>query len=295
MDAMHKQRWCAIAAIALMWLAMPVWAADIMVFANRPLKSVEAFTEQLQQGTEHTVAMTTRQADLARADVVVALGGASLAALPDDFNKPLVAAFVSRQQYLEHRTKIRSAVFIEPSLEKQLRLARALLGPEQRLGVLLDSAKQWAEFIPLALPEEGQIDGIGLTAVRFVEDYDSLNHALVSLLQDSEALVGIYDTELYSATNIKNILITAYRQNVPLIGPSNAYIKAGALASLYSDLPQMAKRSVEIIEQGLQGQWPAADYNPYFHVRYNQQVARSLNMVLPDADVLAEQLSRPRQ
>ena len=38
--------------------------------------------------------------------------------------------------------------------------------------------------------------------------------------------------------------------------------------------------------------WPDADYNPYFKVRYNQQVGRSLNLLLPDAEPLASQLTK---
>ncbi|ASP38629.1 hypothetical protein CHH28_08040 [Bacterioplanes sanyensis] len=283
MDAMQVQRWITIAVLTLVCWAPASWAADVMVFGHRPHPSIQAFAKQLQQQSQHTVSMTTQVSELSKADLVVAVGAQSLAAVAGAIDSPLVAVFVSREQYLAHAQQVKSAVFIEPSLLKQLRLARALVGPEKRLGVLLNNQQQWTDLTSMALPEDGELAGIGSVSIQQLDNFDSLNHALVALLKDSEALVGVYDTELYSAANIKNILITAYRQNVPLIGPSNAYIKAGALATLHSDLNHVAQRTVEVIDAGLSGQWPAADYNPYFDVRYNDQVARSLNMVLPEA------------
>ncbi|WP_189388403.1 hypothetical protein [Bacterioplanes sanyensis] len=273
---------------------MPAWAAEVMVFSHRPMRSVESFTQQLQQLSKHDIAQTTQVDALAGAKLVVAVGAPSVAALAGKVSQPVLAVYITRQHYLQYQAQLRSALFIEPPLARQLALARALLGPEQQLGVLLEAREQWSEFSAQPLRADGTVDSLlGPLRVVAVSDYDSLNHALVALLKDSHALVGVYDPELYSAANIKNILITAYRQNVPLFGPSNAYIKAGALATTHSDMAQMAQRTAEMLDLAIAGNWPAAGYNPYFHVRYNEQVARSLNMVLPDAQALAAELADP--
>ena len=96
--------------------------------------------------------------------------------------------------------------------------------------------------------------------------------------------------------NIENILITAYRHNIPLIGPSNAYINAGALASTYSDLTDVARRLSEILQKGLgHNDWAKPDYNSYFSVSYNHQVARSLNLNLPDVDTVVASIKKTEQ
>ena len=54
----------------------------------------------------------------------------------------------------------------------------------------------------------------------------------------------------------------------------------------------MARRLSDVLRTGLkEGVWPQADYNPYFKVRFNEQVGRSLNLLLPDSDKLAAEIS----
>src|SRR5690554_8109085 len=98
-------------------------------------------------------------------------------------------------------------------------------------------------------------------SLYFADESESGAHALVHLLRDNSALVGIYDNELYSPENIKTILISAYRQNIPLIGPSAAYLKAGSLASTYRNIDDTALRLFEVLKLGITiGEWPVVEF-----------------------------------
>jgi len=292
-DAHKLYRWLAACLLTCL-LALPVQAdnTQIAFVVHEKLPSVE----QLLQKTAERLDIT---AELRRLNnppptgwqsyaAVVLVGPQALEAWSFAESPPAVAVFVSRDAVAAVSSKLASALYLEPPLKRQIALAKSILGADRPLGVLMQDKSEWKNSGLSSLPLQQS-----LVTPYFVDQYENLNRALLDLLKNSHALIGTYDTELYSSTNIKNILITAYRQNKPLIGPSSAYIKAGALATTYSDIDDVAHRLSEMLLTGLKEHvWPDADYNPYFKVRYNQQVGRSLNLLLPDAESLASQLTK---
>ncbi|MCD8523514.1 MAG: hypothetical protein LRY66_12500 [Saccharospirillaceae bacterium] len=265
--------------------------ARIVFVAHEKLPSVEQLVEKtsalLETRSELRLLHEPPEAGWQSYDAVVLVGPQALESWSFEHSPAAVAVFVSRDAAAAYRQQLASALYLEPPLKRQVALAKSILGSDRPLGILVQDKAQWKNSGLSALPLQQ-----ALVTPYFVDQYGNLNRALLDLLKNSHALIGTYDTELYSSTNIKNILITAYRQNKPLIGPSSAYIKAGALATTYSDLDDVARRLSEILLTGLKEQlWPDAGYNPYFKVRYNQQVGRSLNLLLPDADELAVRLT----
>lgn len=276
MEAIRRITW----TLVLLLFAVGA-SADIALLASSPSKvafSLQSLlAEKLQTPviliTDHTKPLNSQEYDVA-----IAIGSEAIEAydLPDTL--PVIAAFVSQSDYRKHAKRLASAVFVEPSFERQLRLARAILGGDSKFGVLVQGS--------------APADVVGKDVyVYSVSEFDTLNHALVKLLAENQALIGAYDPELFSSDNIKNILITAYRHNRPLIGPSSAYLRAGALATTYSNLDDIAQRLGDIVTHFNQKEaWPPADFNPYFRIGFNEQVGRSLNLLLPDIDKVTQTL-----
>jgi len=232
-----------------------------------------------------------KQVDWSSFDAIVLLGEPVLDAWQTPTDSPVVAVFVSRESAQRRSAILKSAIYVEPPLSRQITLSKILLGFDVRLGVLVSDA-----FAASAADEVAKVQREEFVNIYPLSDLNNLNRTLIELLADNQALVGVYDSELYSPGNIKNILITAYRQNRPLIGPSSAYIKAGSLASTYSDLDDVSKRLIEILSAGLNNkQWAKQDYNPYFQVRYNEQVGRSLNLSLPNVDDAVKALMKAEE
>jgi ABC-type uncharacterized transport system substrate-binding protein len=263
-------------------------AFQVAVVSHKPLASIERLVQATaeQTGARVSSVVWDKAIDWKIYDAVV-LAGPKAVELWQPAGTPAVAVFVSRIVTEQAKIKLASAVYIEPPLSRQIALAKAILGNDRSMGILAQNAQS----LSLARFAGQPLSAFNVTPY-FVDQYDSLNRALADLLKKNQALIGVYDLELFSSANIKNILITAYRQNKPLIGPSSAYIKAGALATTYSDLDDVARRLSQILLTGVkEGVWPAADYNPYFHVRYNEQVGRSLNLVLPQEAQLRQMIS----
>jgi ABC-type uncharacterized transport system substrate-binding protein len=120
-----------------------------------------------------------------------------------------------------------------------------------------------------------------------------LADALDGVLEESEALLVLPDTDVYNAGTIRNILLTSYRKQVPLIGISQAYVKAGALCAIYSTPVQIAVQTAEAIRQySTTTKLPASQFPKEFDVSVNTQVARSLNIPIKDAEKLRDEIRR---
>ena len=289
MDASLLRNRCWL-ALMWVWLALPVQAQLVLVTHER-LPSVDelaaATAKALDMPVEVRLLSEQSQISPERYQAAVLVGPQAMAGWNQP-GIPAVAVFVSRKAVQAMPGRVASAVYVEPPMARQIALTKAVLGSDRPIGVLLQTRQQ--------LTDAG-LQGLDLPSLLvtpyYISDFESLNHALQELLRRNHVLLGVYDTQLYSAANIKSILITAYRQNKALIGPSSAYLKAGALATTYSDVDDVARRLAEVLRTGLrEGIWPEPGYNPYFRVGFNPQVGRSLNLLLPDAGSLARELQQ---
>ncbi|APR68084.1 hypothetical protein [Thalassolituus oleivorans] len=284
-------------AILVLWCSLLFSAAsiaDIALVVRERQPMAEQLAKTIAQGLKIPSQLLTlgdKQVDWSSFDAIVLLGEPVLDAWQTPTDSPVVAVFVSRESAQRRSALLKSAIYVEPPLSRQITLSKILLGFDVRLGVLVSDA-----FAASAADEVAKVQREEFVNIYPLSDLNNLNRTLIELLADNQALVGVYDSELYSPGNIKNILITAYRQNRPLIGPSSAYIKAGSLASTYSDLDDVSKRLIEILSAGLNNkQWAKQDYNPYFQVRYNEQVGRSLNLSLPDVNDAVKALMKAEE
>lgn len=270
MEAMVRIVWTSV----LLLLSVGV-SADVILLSSSPSKvasSLQALLAERLNTPVQLISNVNQPLHYERYELAIAVGADALKGYSVPKSLPLIAAFVSQTEYQMYSDRLSSAVFVEPPMERQLRLAEAILGEQREYGVLVQ--KQASADVLRS--------GVN---VYVVEEFETLNHALIKLLAENQALIGVYDPQLYSPNNIKNILITAYRHNRPLIGPSSAYLRAGALATTYSDLNDVAERLSEIaLRYKNKGDWIKADFNPYFRVGFNEQVGRSLNLLLPDID-----------
>lgn len=285
MEAVIRTCWAL-----LLYCSMIAAHADIAIIAPSTTAQAQKFAQMLEVSLKDTsvpeqvdLLDTNTEANLEKYRLIITLSGTTLRQLVADNrlpdNIPVVASYLSKAEHRQYRSYITSAIYSEAPLQRQLALAEAIFGENEIFGALV--AKDASALV--------SADNL---RVYPIAEYESLNHALVELLGSSKALIGVYDPELYSAENIKSILITSYRHNRPLIGPTQAYLKAGALASTYSTPEDVVRRLSEVVTEGLgeQGVFPASDYNPYFSVGFNRQVGRSLNLLLPDPADVAERI-----
>jgi len=181
---------------------------------------------------------------------------------------------------------VSTSIYIEPPVSRQLKLANLLIPGSKKIGLLVSDEQDKANVLnQLSEVEKDMLKVVSIT------EYDNINQALFHVLKGTRLLLGHYNSEIYNAKNIKNILITSYRQRKVLIGPSRAYLKAGSFSTTFSDLSHIANRIIEVIEHHkTSDQWLKAGYNPHYRILFNAQVARSLNIRVLKEDFLRQQM-----
>ncbi len=182
----------------------------------------------------------------------------------------------------------RSAIYLDQPMERQVALLVSALPDTRHVGVLHTAPPPELARLRALLAERN----IRLH-VRAVEGRQSLNDALEKVLNESEVLFVLPDAEIYNPGTIRNILLTAYRKQVPLLGISPAYVRAGALCAVFSTPEQVAAQAAAMIMRYAgSGRLPAAQYPVEFEVSVNTQVARSLDLRIKDTDTLCEDIRR---
>lgn len=171
-------------------------------------------------------------------------------------------------------------VLTSPTLARQAKLVRVILPQVRRVGLLAPAGD-------IAGLEE-EVRGVGLTVTSRRWDPDQAVRVTGDLLRDADVLLAQPDPAIYNRDYVKALLLTAYRQGKPMIGPSAAFVRAGALASLYATPEVIADEVVAALTMFERtGRLPPKASVERFQVVVNPQVARSLGVVLPpEAEIL---------
>lgn len=169
-----------------------------------------------------------------------------------------------------------SAIYLDQPLARQLNLIRQVLPGKQRVSAIVgpDSA--------VLLPRlRSAIARAGLAVV--IEEVGSepeILPALSRLLTASDVLLALPDNVVFTRDTARSVLLATYRYQKPLIGFSQAYVNAGALAAAFSSPTQIAQQTAELLQSLPSGRatLPAPVYPAYFSVAVNRSVARALSL-----------------
>ena len=173
-----------------------------------------------------------------------------------------------------------SAIVLDQPYARRFSLIKTVMPEAKNLGVLLgpNSSLDIDE-----LRESGDGAQFNIMQENIQQQADLIPN-LTTLLEISDALMAIPDSLVYTRETAQPILLTSYRYQKPVFGFSQSYVRAGALAAVYSTSRQMAKQAAEIAIKSQQspGILPPPQAPKYFSVAVNYQVARSLNIPIAD-------------
>ena len=237
-------------------------ATLVVTDADKPLPEVDLVVAAGMKASMHVAAATPA------AMLVVLVPKEGVAKLGSEFPE-LVKPGKSRL----------SAIYLDQPVNRQLDLIAAVLPRARSIGMLYSAQPRELGRLRTAAAERNYEMN-----ERISTSFPTMNSALQSLLLSSDVLLAIPDAEIYNASTIRNILLTTYRNKVPLVGFSPGYVKAGALCAVYSTPQQIAEQSAHMIKAFADVHaLPAAQYAKQFEVSINEQVARSLGLNIKSA------------
>ncbi|MBC9000228.1 ABC transporter substrate-binding protein [Pseudomonas sp. N40(2020)] len=296
--------WLAVLCLFLTaWLhGVAVQAADILLTGAEESPGVQAFVQALSElrPTDNVrfqpLASLPVPGKLPSSLRLILLDPPSLDWRLQESQGP--PTLVLRTSRLQARQRLGSAqpshlslLWSDPPLSRQLQLIRRILPQARRVGVLFD---QHSEFLLKELQLAARPLDLEIVSQRWDNTHDS--RPLQEVLKNSDVLLGLDDPDLYNPKTAKNLLLSSYSRQLALVGPNAAFVRAGSLASTYSDQSDWLSVLDHLLDQA-PANWPRTLYPAHFKVSSNAQVARSLGIEpLDDASVasaLAEGERRP--
>lgn len=274
-------RWLSAWLTCLLCLLAPMAQAGLQVFLKgADPRDVAELQESLRKEFAGDSQIQLVDAE-DKSDVVVVLGADSLP--PSGERRRPMLVLEPSPSALELQ-KQDSAVYWAPSLAAQLALTRFLLPATNRVGMLSGNKPEDESWLRVFRQYAAQqsID------VRIVPaDTARLARQVAELAVGCDVLMAQPDARIYNRDTIRLILLSAYRQNRVLIGPSPAFVRAGALASLYASSARIAEGVAFSLRQYVRnGHFPPPYRLKQFSVSLNVQVAKSLGLTVPAANEL---------
>ncbi|WP_369987296.1 ABC transporter substrate-binding protein [Pseudomonas xanthosomatis] len=271
-------------------------ASEILLVGAEDQPGIRSFVSALEQRRPHDkvafrqVAQLPKPGQLKADTRLILLDGPALDwRLGEAAGPPALALRVSRVQAEQRLGKSRPAflslLWSDPPLARQLRLAHYLLPQARRIGVLY--AEQ-SRFLLDELRQAAEPLGLEIVAQDWPDLRDS--RPLQHLLANSDVLLGLDDPELYNSKSAKNVLLSSYGRQMALIGPNAGFVRAGALASTYSDQDDWLAVLEQLLDQP-PARWPRSLYPARFGVSGNQQVARALGLEAIEPSAAAKALA----
>jgi putative ABC transport system substrate-binding protein len=208
---------------------------------------------------------------------------------------PVISTLIpkqSREKYraaIDKATKKNTAIYIDNPPERQILLAKILFGDLQTLGILVSSHSIYNKTII-----ENDVKKAGLKSrIETVTNDDNLISKLSLVLNYSDAFLALPDAGIFNRGTAKNILLTTYRHRTPVIAYSASYVKAGALAAVYTTPQQIADQTGRVLINILQSSlnFPQHDAAPEnFEIIINKNVSKSLGIPIHNEDKIKRQL-----
>lgn len=242
-----------------------------------------------------TLPDTERLVVAENSELVIALGVKALEASSKlKHTTPVLGVFTPLPTFNSVMAKSRrdlgnfSAIVLDQPFARQMSLIKQVSPAARKIGVLLGpTSSQYAEYVR----EEGEESGLNVLEEKVNQEADLISQ-LKKLLDASDAIMAIPDPTIYSRETAQPILLTSYRYQKPIFGYSQSYVRAGAIAAVYSTSKQLAKQAAEIAIKSQQApsELPPPQMPKYFSITLNYQVARSLNIPLIDEDEILKKM-----
>jgi len=217
-----------------------------------------------------------------RPDALLCLGTRALENTSDIRNIPKIFCLVtlSKAYSFAHRQDVYGVV-IDISPAVQFKIIKNVFPKVKRIGVIYNPVHNQK----LLGEAERSSHAMGFRLIKkHVHSIKEIPSALNELENKVDLLLAIYDQTVYGPETAKYILLFTLRKNIPFVGFSPQFAKAGALLALYGNYEDMGRQAASIAKQVLNNEKPAYKYVEPRHtgIAVNEKAANALNISFPD-------------
>ena len=211
-------------------------------------KPVEVRIVQLQGDSSRAPQV---MGSLAKVDLILTLGTlATRESLRRSHDVPVVAGMILSPEELAGAPNA-TGVFLQFPVETELEWLARLVPSIRRVGIIYHSDESKARVAQA----ERLAPGVNLAIQAYqIDRPQELPDALKNLADRADALWGVTDPMVFNPETAKSLLLFSFRHQIPLIGHSTPWVKAGALYALDRDYADIGAQCAEMAEKILDGQ-----------------------------------------
>ncbi len=140
-----------------------------------------------------------------------------------------------------------AAVTVNQPIERLIKVADKLVKTAYKNNIVIIVSTNNRELIDrinaINSLQNGQID------IVTTRSNDVVNKRVEKSLFNAAALISTDEEAIWSGSNAKWLLRQAYNYQVPVVGNSKRFLKAGALISVYSSMEKISHATVNLIKQ----------------------------------------------
>jgi len=228
--------------------------------------------------------------------LLIAIGSQTTKALLEaNINTPILSALIPR--HISNSLNLKypnrknwSRLLIDQPLIRQFHLITALLGSNKKAGILLGP---YTKDLTKSLQDISVKTALKIN-IEEIKNTDELTSSLKALSNKSNILLTLPDPVVYNKSTIRGVLLLAYRNRLPIIGFSQAYVRAGAIAAIYSEPKQISEQIINISTRYfIKNKFEKNEYYPdIFSVALNKNIARSLGIKLATNKAIIQQIKK---
>jgi len=260
------------------------------------------FSEALQNyllNSEVKLSIQDTTKDLPKSDLVIAVGMKAASNFANSKAPAVLNVMITKAAYHQllrefpgrENSPGYSAIYLDQPVERQLSLIAAAFPERANVGLLYHTP-------PLVeISEIRQKAGdFGLKLFEQEVKNGSMFEPLQNVLKHSDVLLALPDPAIFNTTSLRNILVSTYQAQVPVIGFSSAYVKAGAICAVYTTPVQFATQTgLAILKFAETETLPRPEYSKFFEISINERVAKSLSINIKNPKELALIMASPRK
>lgn len=251
----------------LFFLAPSAYAQSVYFVLSSQTEQVEqALTEvksRISNKNQHTQYTVLQQnfliKDLAPNDLVVTIGNQAARYIAElSIANPTIHSFIDShsQAFIKSNytnTDVTTISLNQPS-QVMVEVADLIVGTDYKDKIVVAVSEQnqslQSSLASITKLKQGSLD------VVVIKEDELAAKVLDQHLFDASVLVAIPDKQIWSGKNAKWVLQQAFNYKVPVIGYSKAFLGAGALAAVYSDIEDIAIETASSIDAWANGKRP---------------------------------------
>jgi putative tryptophan/tyrosine transport system substrate-binding protein len=136
-----------------------------------------------------------------------------------------------------------TGIATEISIEEQLEGFQTILYPLKNIGVIYDPSKT-GNIVESA---ETKVKEIGMNLVKYeIDSSEKVSEAMENLIGRIDALWLLPDSTVVTRKSFDLIKSTTLERKIPLLCTSDVFVKAGALAAVFSDYKFVGRQAAQL-------------------------------------------------